>query len=305
MPTGSLRLQVFDLLECALDGKLTINFEPVANSPGGTLMVASFSAPGETDFIVENLQCRGGPGTLYRVVIANGNFRRYSFFQLILEERLNNPTESPIRMMAKPKRVKDIAAPAFSALDSALCAFLKTADMQDPKIEDRDLLGLQGEALYAALGPLRKACLLNLFTKASHVSSDSCFSFLGSPTVLRQDRCFCSVDPTMPEFLRQSARFKSAPNTLHQPLSNFRLEDSFKTRDAHANLQVTFMRHKQTGALCADVDIDESSGIEHGFEVIRNAIVDGRTNPYVVRELMLLSEPVEKVLHPGYQFVLA
>jgi hypothetical protein len=51
------------------------------------------------------------------------------------------------------------------------------------------------------------------------------------------------------------------------------------------------------------VDLDESSGIEHGFEVIRNAITDGRTNPYLIRELMLLSDPVEKVLDPGYRFV--
>jgi hypothetical protein len=63
------------------------------------------------------------------------------------------------------------------------------------------------------------------------------------------------------------------------------------------------MRHKQTGLLSADVDLDESSGIEHGFEVIRNAITDGRTNPYLIRELMLLSDPVEKVLDPGYRFV--
>lgn len=303
MAIGSLRLLVTDVLEEAIDGKFTIKFEPAANSPGGTVMGVNFAVPGETEFIVENIQCRGGPGTLYRVVITTRNFRTYSFFQLIREERINNPSESPVRLMVKPKRVNDITAPAFSALDPALCTFLNTANMQDPKVEDRDLVGLQGEVLYDALGPLRKACLLNLFTKASHASSDGCFSFLGPPAVLRQDRCFCSVDPTMPEFLRQSSKFKSAPNTLHQPLSNFRLEDSFKTLDAHANLQVTFMRHKQTGVLSADVDIDESSGIEHGFEVIRNAITDGRTNPYMIRELMLLSNPVEKVLNPGYRFV--
>ena len=41
-------------------------------------------------------------------------------------------------------------------------------------------------------------------------------------------------------------------------------EGSFKSRDAHANLQITFMREIATGALAADIDIDESSGIEHG-----------------------------------------
>ncbi len=63
------------------------------------------------------------------------------------------------------------------------------------------------------------------------------------------------------------------------------------------------MRHTVTGALAADVDIDEMSGIEHGFEVIRNEITGTQTNPYLIRELMLLSEPVEGVLDPGYRFI--
>ena len=61
------------------------------------------------------------------------------------------------------------------------------------------------------------------------------------------------------------------------------------------------MRHARTGKLAADVDIDEASGIEHGFEVIRNKF-RGRTNPYLIRELMLLCDPVEKSLNPGYRF---
>jgi len=266
-------------------------------------MEANISLAGERDFLIEDIQCRGGPGTLYIVLITTKDCRSFAFFQLIVEQKANTPSESHIRLMVKPKRVKDIEAPAFSALKTSLRRFLDSANMQAPKQEDRDLLGLQGAALYGALGPLQRACLLNIFTKASHVSSDRCFRFLGSPAVLRQDRCLCSVDASMPEFLRKSERFKSAPNTLHKPLSGFRLEDSFKSRGAHANLQVTFMRHKQTGKLAADVDIYESRGIEHGFEVMRNAITGGRTNPYLIRELMLLSDPIEKVLNPRYRFL--
>ncbi len=210
-----------------------------------------------------------------------------------------------IRLLVNPKRVKDIAAPEFTALPAANRTFLDSADMAAPDAADRDLLGLTGPALYNALGPLRKACLLNIFAKAKHGSSARCFRFLQSLMVLRQDRCFCTVDPAMPEFLRKSEMFKSAPQHLHQPLKDFVLEDSFKSNDAHANIQVTFMRHKSSGMLAADVDLDEASGIEHGFEVIRNAVSQGRTNPYLIRELMLASEPVEKVLDPGYRFVFA
>ena len=55
-------------------------------------------------------------------------------------------------------------------------------------------------------------------------------------------------------------------------------------------------------AFAADVDIDEASGFGHGFELIRNS-VNGRTNPYLIRELMLLSAQEAGALDPGYRFV--
>ena len=95
-----------------------------------------------------------------------------------------------------------------------------------------------------------------------------------------------------PEILRQSSLFKTAPDALHKPLPGFEMTgDSFKSRDAHANLQVTFMRDKGNGALAADIDIDESSGIEHGFEVIRNATFKSRTNPFLIHEFLLTADP--------------
>ena len=78
--------------------------------------------------------------------------------------------------------------------------------------------------------------------------------------------------------------------------------ESFKSRDAHANIQMTFQRRPENGELAADVDIDESSGIEHGFEVIRNALFRNRTNPYLIREFMLSADHVEHTLDPGYRF---
>ena len=80
-------------------------------------------------------------------------------------------------------------------------------------------------------------------------------------------------------------------------------EGSFKSRDAHANLQVTFMREIASGELAADIDIDESAGIQHGFEVIGNALFRKRTNPYLIREFLLSAEPITRALDPGYQFV--
>ena len=52
----------------------------------------------------------------------------------------------------------------------------------------------------------------------------------------------------------------------------------------------------------ADIDIDESSGIEHGFEVIRNAVFRNRTNPHLIREFMISADPLGHTLTPPYSF---
>jgi len=303
MPAGSLSLHITDLLDApASAAGLEVSFAPVSGSAGGANVSARFSGLTETVFTVEGIPCRGGPGTLYRVDIEAANFRHFAFFQTISEGGANTPPESHFRLVADPKRVENIDAPEFARLPQASQDSLNAARMLAPSEEDRDLRGLQGAALYAALGPLRKACLLNIFKKASHGTAGRCARFLREILVIRQDRFFCMVDPRMGDFLRQSAAFKSAPNLLHQPLAGFERSDSFKSQDAHANIQVTLMRHKQTGEFAADVDIDESSGFEHGFEVIRNSF-KGRTNPFLVRELLLLVDPVELTLNPGYTLV--
>jgi hypothetical protein len=62
------------------------------------------------------------------------------------------------------------------------------------------------------------------------------------------------------------------------------------------------MHHTTSGRMAADIDIDESSGIEHGFEVIRNALFKNRTNPYLIREFMLSADLQNRSLDPGYSF---
>jgi hypothetical protein len=176
--------------------------------------------------------------------------------------------------------------------------------MMSAKDEDRDLVGLKGEALYRQLGPLRKACFLNLITKAADdTTTGGCITKILGLLVCRQDRFFARVNAGFPETLRASPRFVTARENLHDPLPGFALTgESFKSRDAHANLQVTFMRETSSGALAADIDVDESTGIEHGFEVFRNAVFRSRTNPYLIHEFLLSADPVGRSLDPGYTF---
>src|SRR5262245_38878491 len=106
MTTGSLKLNVTDLLDEPIAGRIDIDFEPVRDSPGGTNMEVDFANDTATQFIVEEIECRGGPGTLYAVRVNTKNFRTYAFFQLVLEQRVNTPSDTNIRLMVNPKRVR-------------------------------------------------------------------------------------------------------------------------------------------------------------------------------------------------------
>ena len=306
MATGSLKLTITDVLNDPITGTINIEFVPERSANGGaggqSMHTGNFDLAGEKEITVEKIECLGGLGTLYRVSIDARNYRSYSFFQRIVENKVNKSADNQIRLVVNPRRVKDIQAPAFNRLHQGLQDFLKAAKPIVDEPEDGDLKGLAGAALYNALGPLRKAGLLNLFTKARHASSAGVFRFLEQETllILRQDRLFSMIDPGVEKVLVDKEIFKTAPNLLHKPLAGFDLHHSFKSRDDHANIQLTLMREAETGRLAADIDIDESAGLDHGFEVIRNTF-QGRTNPYLVRDLLVLSDPEEKTLDPGYR----
>jgi hypothetical protein len=305
MPKGDLLVQITLLTGEPVPDRVEIEMKRIQGEPGtgGEPMELSANMGSDTDLTITGITCRGGPGTIYRMAVSAPHYRDYSFFQLI-QENIVNTASDDVELWVKPGDVSEIRAPSFDALPPHLRAILADADMHAVKPEDQDLLGASGATLFEKLGPLRKACLLNIARKTSHPTADNCFPFVGALLVCRQDRFFAKVDSSLPARLRSSPVYKSAPNTLHEPLHGFQLaEGSFKTRDAHANLQVTFMRDTQTGDLAADIDIDESSGIEHGFEVIRNATFRNRTNPYLIREFMLAADLREHTLDPGYRFV--
>ena len=303
MPSGSLDVRLTDLTgEPVRNIYVEMTRFPGEPGTGGETMHVSLAGP-DPELLVTGITCRGGIGTMYRIFAEAEHYRPYGFFQLVQEDRVNTASDD-VEFWVKPGDVTDIRAPVFADLPVRARQILQDADMVSLRVEDRDLLELTGEDLYKQLGPLRKACFLNLIAKASDKdTTGGCVSQIRGLMVCRQDRFFAQVDPGFPELLRQSPLFKSAPEALHEPLAGYQLaEGSFKSRDAHANLQVTFMRHTATGGLAADIDIDESSGIEHGFEVIRNAMFRGRTNPYLIREFLLSADPIDKSLDPQYRF---
>ena len=305
MSQGDLLVHLTDMAGEPVRGRVEIELLPLPGEPGagGDHMALAVNMGGATELTITGIPCRGGPGSLYRVQMQADHYRPYSFFQAIHEKRRNTASDD-VEFWVKPTEVKNVRAPGYAELRPPWRRILESAQMLALSPEDQDLPGLAGEALYRKLGPLRKACFLNLARKAAHPgTAANCLTFVRALLLCRQDRFFAQVEAGMPEHLRQSPLYRSAPGTLHQPLPGYQLvEGSFKTRDAHANLQVTFMRHTSTGQLAADIDVDEATGLQHGLEVIRNAVSGGRTNPYLIREFLLAADPLEHTLYPGYGF---
>ena len=303
MSAGALDLHLTDLAGEPVRN-VSVELLRFSGEPGtgGETQHVTLAGP-DPDLLITGITCRGGIGTMYRVFAEAEHYRRYGFFQLIREDRVNTASDA-VEFWVKPGDVQDIKAPAFADLSARARTILTDAEMIAVKDEDRDLLNLTGEDLYRQLGPLRKACFLNLIAKAADdTTTGGCVSQIHGVLVCRQDRFFARVSAGFPEALRRSALFNTAREALHDPLPGFEMTgESFKSRDAHASLQVTFMRDEGNGALAADIDVDESSGIEHGFEVIRNAAFRSRTNPFLIHEFLLSADPVGKSLDPGYTF---
>jgi hypothetical protein len=304
MPKGNLVVHLSDMAGALAKGRVDIDLKRVSGSPGagGENMEVSVTGP-VGRLTITGIACQTGPGTMYEVRASTPHHRKYAFFQLIQEDR-DNTASDDVEFWVKPGDVSDIQAPAMANLPSTVQTMLSQAAMIVDKPEDRDLVGLSGNALYKALGPLRKACLLNIVTKAADAkTSDNCLPSFGDLLIVRQDRLFARVASTLREQLRAAPMFKSAPGALHEPPPGFSPPiECFKSKDPHANLQVTFMTELATGGLAADIDIDEASGIEHGFEVIRNAVFKKRTNPFLIREFMNAADLTDHSLSPDYTF---
>lgn len=305
MARGNLVVRLSDMAGELIKGRVEIELRrvPGANGAGGQNMEVSVNGPVGT-LTITGVPCQPGPGTLYEVRASTPHCRRYAFYQLIRENR-DNTASDDVEFWVKAGDVAGIHAPAFADLPARVRAMCDQATMIVDKPEDRELEGLSGSALYQKMTPLRKACLLNIATKAADATTaGNCLTAIRGLLISRQDRLFARVAAELVDLVQQGAMFKSAHGALHEPPAGFAMSvhGSYKSRDAHANLQITFMMEAATGTLVADIDIDESSGIEHGFEVIRNAVFNKRTNPYLIREFLNAADFSGHSLSPDYRF---
>jgi hypothetical protein len=117
---------------------------------------------------------------------------------------------------------------------------------------------------------------------------------------VRGDRCFARVAPELRDSIRNSmleGLFREVSGALHEH-PGYEPAGSFKTSDMYGNLQVTFFT--KGDETVADIDIDDAAGLEHVFQVARNAITGTPTHPYNIRDILLRHQEID----PGYRFVL-
>ena len=295
--TGTVRIALRDSAGDPVDDIIEVRLTPDSGSAGGQSMrTREFAYPQAPSCRIHGVSC-APLGTMYAVQVFSRKHRTDGFLQRVAPD---SEPETLRRLLIDPARVRSIAAPSFPQLDRKLQNVLTESSIdqiQDPASPGRTL---QGEALYNRFSDLQKACLLNVAAKAAHGTSDNVWQHVRSLRRVEQDRVFALLTGECVRLVRSSARFMGVSGLLHDPMPGFEQRESFKTRDSHANLQVSLMQNAEGWA--ADIDIDEASGIGHAAEVIRNRF-GGPTNPYQVRELLLLHQaPEGPPLDPGYTF---
>ncbi len=284
MSTAKVQLELVDVLGAPLDEhRMLIEFFSNESSKQFQAHVALNGAR----TVTVNLEDPGNG--IYRIRLTPTNYRVIQFFLRVAED--STVTRDPVIFPVDADKVMDITAPAFTALPGELQSFLNRAEGS-----------LHGSALYTGLAPILKAALLNLYAKSAATElgdSTSVFSKLGAMIELDQDRLFAKTGAALLEETQQDTFFHQVGFDLHKSKPPYAIFDSYKTRDAHGNLQLTFSRKGVTGNdYLADMDIDEGQGISHLFEVLQNAITGGLTNPYNVREILV----ADQELTPLYGF---
>jgi hypothetical protein len=223
---------------------------------------------------------RGCPAALYRVRVAPQHYRPRQFFVSLKE---GEAASRRIAFPGEPGKVAGILAPAHSRLPPTLQR-------------------LFSETVYASLAPLQKACLLNLAAKAAATilgGASSCLDHWIRILTFQQDRLLIHTTAALEVAAASSPLFENADAVLHAAPAGYRRTRSFKTKDPHGSLQLTFFRCSEGGEdRLVDADIDEAQGLEHLFEIMRNA-VRGPTNPYDVREILIAGQRID----PGYRFL--
>jgi hypothetical protein len=256
----------------------------VANKPKHdarkTLTISSLEASNGGRYLVQVFPTRYRPEGL--------------FLRIDEDQRL----EHRFVMIPEPDRITRVTFPPYTELGDDLKQVLEQSSVEGN--EDK-----RGKALYDALDDLRRAGLLNLYSKMKATRFDGgrdSFSFVSALKRVRGERFFADVQKEYRDQVKDSVHtslFEEVPGSLHTPPVGYALDDSFKTFDPAGNLQLTFFRKQDALEFMVDADIDRSKGLEHVFDVISHSITHKDTHPYDVHAILLVDQKIDT----GYRLV--
>ena len=233
------------------------------------------------------------PNGLYRVFIDPPSYLPVSMFVNVSGSKI---TERAIPFAIDAAKVIRVAFPDYRALDFAHQLLSASGSVLG-------LVGLTAERLYTAMDDIRRAGMLNILAKSRRTpltGGGVVLDHLREIQEVRGDRCFARVTSELRDRIRNSlleSLFREVSGALHQR-PGYELSGSFKTTDTYGNLQVTlFTRGDET---VADIDIDDAAGLEHVFQVARNALTGAPTHPFNIRDILLRYQEID----PGYRYVL-
>jgi hypothetical protein len=153
-----------------------------------------------------------------------------------------------------------------------------------------------------SLDTTRKGATLNIWAKllATWVGASPAAVYVERVLEVREDRLICRVAAELVELLEGNLEvyvggFDRVPSLLHDPPAGYARGSSFKTRDEHGNLQISFFIGESD--VLADCDIDENRGaLAHLFDVVEHHATRTKTNPIEVHQIL-----VAQGLDPGWR----
>jgi len=236
----------------------------------------------------------GAPQGRYRIDIDPPSYQYVSQF---LNMQASGTTGLSLAFPIDPSKVKKVKFPAFGSTVDDLQRLLENSE----KVLGFE--GKKGKALYDELDDIRRAGLLNIAAKTRSTlltNERTVLSYVQELREIRGDRFFASVPKELREETKNSVAeglFHPADSSLHHPPIGFTHAGSFKTPDHYGNLQLTFFM-SDAGDCVADIDIDDTAGIEHVFQVLKNKLSGSPTHPYNIHEILVGYQHND----PGYSF---
>jgi len=235
------------------------------------------------------------PGGIYSLKIMPANYRPIARFITVQETGKDNLV---VVLPVDPGKVKRAIFKTYDQLPTDLRVVL-----------ERTAAGTAlstVEEFYRNLTEHERAGLFNIYAKMKATlleNNRNTFDYVNSLNKVLPARFYANVSSEMFDEVKEMSErgkvFDRVNGSLHQIPDNHRQTGSYKTRDRYGNLQLTFSQHLEYGSYMVDVDIDNSSGIEHIFDVITNEISNRDSHPYDIREILLRTQNLD----PGYELI--